>query len=294
MYETFYGFREKPFHVTADPSFLYPSHQHQEAFSHLKYGIAQQLGFILLTGEIGAGKTTVAKRLIRELQRPTRTALILNPMLNAAQLLRAILRDLQTATDLPNATATSALPSQKGELLIAIEKLLLREAAIGGNIVILIDEAQDLSTLALEQLRLLSNIETAKTKLIQIVLVGQPELARRLATNPKLSALHQRIAVRYEILPLDKTEVADYIRYRLEQVSQQGRVPQFTPEAIDRITELSRGNPRQINLLCDQALLAGFVHDSRVIDDRMVEEASAIVRGIPPAESKEAAHELNR
>ncbi len=293
MYETFYGFREKPFHVTADPSFLYPSHQHQEALAHLKYGVWQRLGFILLTGEIGTGKTTVAKRLIQELPAPTRTALILNPMLHAAQLLRAILRDLQTPADFRNPTATSGLPFQKGELLIAIEELLLKEARAGGNVVILIDEAQDLSGPALEQLRLLSNIETTKTKLLQIILVGQPELTQRLNTDPQLSALRQRIAVRYEILPLDNAEIAAYIRHRLERAST-GAVPRFTPEAIEQITRLSRGNPRQINLLCDQALLAGFVRDSYTIDAPMILEAATIVRGNGPAETNEAPHELNR
>ncbi len=293
MYETFYGFSEKPFHVTADPSFPYPSHQHQEALAHLKYGVLQRLGFILLTGEIGTGKTTVAKRLMQELPHPVRTALILNPMLNATQLLRAVLRDLQATADFQNSTATSVLPSQKGDLLIAIEKLLLKEAHAGGNVVILIDEAQDLSAPALEQLRLLSNIETTKTKLLQIILVGQPELTQRLNTDPQLSALRQRIAIRYEILPLDSSEVSAYILHCLERVCQ-AESPCFTSEAISRITEFSRGNPRQINLLCDQALLAGFVHDSRTIDELMIQQAAVIVRGNGPAETNEAPHELNR
>jgi general secretion pathway protein A len=285
MYETFYGFREKPFHVTADPSFLYPSHQHQEALAHLKYGIWQRLGFILLTGEIGTGKTTVAKRLIQELEPPTRTALILNPMLNATQLLRAILRDLQISSDFKNPTVTSGLSLQKGELLIAIEELLLKEARDGGNVVILIDEAQDLSAPVLEQLRLLSNIETTKSKLLQIILVGQPELTQRLNTEPQLSALRQRIAVRYEILPLDGAGIAAYIHHRLERACA-GVPPHFTPEAIEQITLLSGGNPRQINLLCDQALLAGFVKDSHIINAAMILDAAMIVRGMP--------HELNR
>lgn len=274
MYETFYGFREKPFHVTADPAFLYLSRQHQEALDHLLYGIHQRLGFILILGEIGTGKTTLAKTLLQKLTGPIQTALILNPMLSGTQLLRAVLRDFQE----PDSPQTSPRwqTLSRGELLIEAEKLLLRQAQRGGTAVLVMDEAQTLSAAALEQIRLLSNIETAKAKLLQIVLIGQPELGQRLARETRLRPLQQRITVRYEIQPLELAEITAYIRHRLEVAGSQGK-PSFTDKALARIAEVSRGIPRQINQLCDQALVAGFVRESMEIDETMVEQARAVM-----------------
>lgn len=274
MYETFYGFREKPFHVTADPAFLYLSRQHQEALDHLLYGIHQRLGFILILGEIGTGKTTLAKTLLRKLTGPIQTALILNPMLSGTQLLRAVLRDFQE----PDSPQTSPRwqTLSRGELLIEAEKLLLRQAERGGTAVLVMDEAQTLSAAALEQIRLLSNIETAKAKLLQIVLIGQPELGQRLARETRLRPLQQRITVRYEIQSLELAEITAYIRHRLEVAGSQGK-PSFTDKALARIAEVSRGIPRQINQLCDQALVAGFVRESMEIDETMVEQARAVM-----------------
>ena len=268
MYEAFFGFREKPFHVTADPAFLYPSRQHQEAMAHMLYGIRERLGFIMVTGEVGTGKTTLSKALVQRLEGPVRSALILNPTLSATELLRAILRDF--------GLDPAAAGNSRGDLLVTIEGFLLQQAQARGNVVLIIDEAQALSTSTLEQVRLLSNVETAKTKLLQIILVGQPELSQRLARDPRLRALRQRIAVHYQVQPLEEDDVAEYIRYRLQTAGSNGSI-RFTQGALASIARIAQGFPRQINLLCDQALVAAFVRESREIDESMVAEASGML-----------------
>ena len=272
MYEAYFGFREKPFHVTADPAFLYPSREHQEALSHLLYGIRERLGFIMITGEVGTGKTTLAKTLIGRLEGPARSALILNPTLSATQLLRAMLRDFGVEEPDNGHPRTRS----RSELLVAIEGFLLRQAEESGNAVLIIDEAQALSVSTLEQVRLLSNVETAKRKLLQIVLIGQPELDQRLARDPRLRALQQRIAVRYQIQPLSRQEVAEYVRHRLQVAAAPGEALHFTEEALDAITQISGGIPRRINRLCDQALLAGFVRESKQIDESMIKQEEKV------------------
>lgn len=282
MYESFYGFREKPFHVTADPAFLYPSRHHQEAMSHLTYGIKERLGFLMITGEVGTGKTTLAKALIEKLPDPVKTALILNPALSGTQLLRNILQDFGASQENPaaatNGTArtTTRMGSTRGDLLRGIEQFLLEQARGGGTAVLIIDEAQALSTNALEQVRLLSNVETPKDKLLQIVLVGQPELSDRLAGDVRLRALHQRIAVRYHIQPMAQEEVAAYIAHRLKAAGA-ARPPEFTAQALEEIAASSGGFPRRINLLCDHILLAGFVQETQRIDLLLVKEAQAAI-----------------
>lgn len=272
MYQEFYGFREKPFHVTADPSFLYPSRHHQEAMAHLLYGIRERLGFLMITGEVGTGKTTLAKVLLLRLEGPTRTALVLNPLLSGTELLRAIARDFGLFQEGQEGEGIRP-PSSRGGLLIALEQFLLRNAASGGTAVLVVDEAQALSAATLEQVRLLSNVETAKQKLLQIVLIGQPELAHRLAGEPRLRALAGRIAVQYEIRPLEESEVGEYVEHRLRTAAGE-RGPYFTPEAVRAVARISGGIPRRINLLCDQALVVGFVRESREITGQMVEEAN--------------------
>lgn len=270
MYESFYGFREKPFHVTADPAFLYLSHPHEEALSHLMYGIQQRLGFIVITGEVGTGKTTLAKCLIQRLQEPIRTALILNPALNGAQLLRAILRDFGAAV--PDSL-------NRGQLLAAIERLLLEQETALGTAVLVIDEAQALSVSALEQIRLLSTVETPKRKLLQIVLIGQPELEHRLDTDKRLRALQQRIAVQCHLQPLNPDEVGAYIRHRLQVAGADSKV-RFTPTALQRVSETSQGIPRSINRICDRALVAGFVKETYEIDEGLLEETLTLAEEV--------------
>ena len=281
MYETFYGLRERPFHVTADVTFLFPSRDHKEAMAHLTYGIQQRLGFLMITGEVGTGKTTLAKALIGQLSPPIRTALILNPGLNGVQLLQAVIHDFGFQQD-----ASSRLT--RGGLMKALEEFLLSLNQSGGNAVLIIDEAQAVSPNTLEMVRLLSNVETDKTKLIQIVLIGQPELVQRLSTDRRLRALNERIAVKYHIRPLSEDEVTEYIGHRL-RVAGAKEYPRFSPEAIALISNATEGIPRRINHLCDQALLAGFVQESRVIDEPLVREA----QGTNPFHQKEVVNELN-
>lgn len=266
MYEAFFGFREKPFHVTADPAFFYPSRQHQEAMDHLLYGIRERLGFIAITGEVGTGKTTLAKALVGRLDGPVQSALILNPTLSPSQLLRAVLRDFGLEQE--NSPART-----RGDLLAAIETFLLGQAESKGNAVLIIDEAQALSVSALEQVRLLSNVETAKRKLLQIVLIGQPELDDRLSKDTRLRALQQRIAVRYRVQPLSEEETAEYISHRLQTAGPEGNV-RFTPEAAAAVARITEGVPRRINLLCDRSLVAAFVKESQEVSESTVEEAA--------------------
>jgi len=262
VYEAFYGFREKPFHVTADPAFLYLSRPHQEALNHLRYGIRERLGFLLITGEVGTGKTTLAKALLEELTAPVKTDLLLHPHVSATQLVRLVLQDF----------GLSPKGGSRGDLLQTMEEFLLRLAREGGVGVVIIDEAQGLSIAALEQIRLLSNVETPKAKLLQIVLVGQPELEARLATDPRLRALQERIAVRYRIQPLEEREVTAYIEHRL-QIAGASLPPSFSPAAVSLIARVTQGIPRRINRVCDSTLLAGFVRETRKIEESIVEEA---------------------
>ncbi|MCM8811845.1 MAG: AAA family ATPase [Candidatus Omnitrophica bacterium] len=268
MYEAFYGFREKPFHVTADPAFLYLSRQHQEAMDHLSYGLQQRLGFLMITGEVGTGKTTVARALVDKLAGIIHTALILNPALSGTQLLQAIAKDFGILPD----PKTRRLPTNRGELIGLIENFLLKQAAAGSYCVLIIDEAQALSLQALEQVRLLSTVETTKAKLLQIILVGQPELIERLERNYRLRALKDRIAVKYHMQPLTEEETGAYINHRLRVASAERQIPRFTEGAISKIASLSNGIPRRINRICDNALLAGFVHEAFTIDEKLVEE----------------------
>jgi general secretion pathway protein A len=296
MYEAFYQLREKPFHVTADPSFLYFSKQHQEALEHLLYGIRERLGFLMITGEVGTGKTTLSKALIEQLGPPDKTALILNPNLSGAQFLKAVVRDFGLGPD----SAASGHPKPKrvgntrGELLETIERFLIQEAETGSAVVLIIDEAQALATNTLEQIRLLSNVETPSKKLLQIVLVGQPELAQKLRTNFRLRALHERIAVRYHLEPLDPSEVGAYIEHRIRSAGSKNGFPQFSKEAVALVSELSQGIPRRINLLCDQALLAGFVQESpRLIEAVMVRRATESMAGSRAIKTKIKTQQLS-
>lgn len=251
MYQSFYGFTEMPFNITPDPKFLYLSPTHQEALQHLKYGVLHKKGFIVLVGEVGCGKTTLCRCFLNELDPELfDTALILNPRINEKQMLKAILTELG---ELHQARSQVDLVAQINEVLLA-------RIHRGRNIVLIIDEAQNLSFEVLEQIRLLSNLETDKQKLLQIVLMGQPELKLILARE-ELRQLRQRILVHYELHPLTRTDVAHYIQHRLTLAGSQGR-PQFTPYAIRAIHRRSGGIPRIVNNLCDKAILAAFIRES--------------------------------
>ncbi len=250
MYLEYYGLREAPFSLTPDPRFLYLSERHRDALEHLLYGIRERKGFIQLTGEVGAGKTTLCRAVLAQLGPGYRTALILNPVLSSPQLFRTILTELGIE---PAGRADRAL------YLEQLNEFLLAQVPLGHDVVLFIDEAQDLSPELLEQVRLLSNLETDRQKLLQIVLLGQPEL--EMLDRPELRQLRQRIMVRYHLKPLSREETELYVQWRLQVAGGNGH-PTFTPWAIRKIHHYSRGVPRLINAVCDTALLAGYAEGS--------------------------------
>ncbi len=271
MYCKFYGLKERPFNVTSDPEFFFLSNKHKEALAHLHYGVSQRKGIIVLTGEIGTGKTTLCRFFLNDLAKNVKTAFIMNPRFSETQLLESIIADF------------GIMNTGKGKLGLVRElnNFLLNESALGNNVVLIIDEAQNLKPNILEQVRLLSNIETEKDKLLQVILVGQPELNARLNLY-ELRQLRQRIMVRYHILPLEDREVYGYIEHRLNIAGLAGGID-FTKEAVEIITTFSGGTPRLINMLCDRALLAGFAAETRRIDhniiNKCIEELNGYVTG---------------
>jgi general secretion pathway protein A len=266
MYNQFYGFREPPFNITPDPRFLFFSDRHREAFEHLLFGIRQRKGFIQITGEVGAGKTTLCRAVLEELGPGFVTALVLNPFLTSAQLLRTILTELGLT---PHRDRVAQLDQ--------LNRFLLDELAAGRDVVLLIDEAQDLEGELLEQIRLLSNLETDQRKLLQIVLIGQPELREKL-NDHRLRQLRQRITVRYHLEPLSRPELERYIRHRLQVAGGNGR-PEFSSWALRSVFRYTGGVPRLINAVCDKALLAGFVAGVDVLDWRLVRRAIRELEG---------------
>ncbi|HTZ17552.1 MAG TPA: AAA family ATPase [Dissulfurispiraceae bacterium] len=267
MYCEYYEFSEKPFTVTPNSRFIFLSKNHQEAFAHLLYGIDNHEGFIEFTGEIGTGKTTVLRTLLDQLDENIyRTALILNPCLSATELLRSINREYGiTGEGLSNY-----------ELLQELNRFLLRERAAGRTVVLVIDEAQNLEPSVLEQIRLISNLETETDKLIQIVLAGQPELGRLLERS-QLRQLAQRITVRYHLRPMDSDDTNKYIRHRLGMAGH-GLTVRFMPSALKRIYGFSGGTPRLINIVCHRALLVGYAEGYRDITRRTVNVAIGEIR----------------
>jgi general secretion pathway protein A len=258
VYLEYYGLKEPPFELTPNPRFLFFSAKHREAFNHLLYGIQERKGFVQLTGEVGCGKTTLCRALLEKLGHDYNTALILNPVLNADQLIKAIAMEF----------GLNVKNMDKLETLSAINEYLLKQAEQRKESILIIDEAQDLTNDLLEQIRLLSNLETNERKLLQIILMGQPELKQRL-NAPELRQLRQRITVRFHLKPLTYFEVGQYIQHRLSVAGANG-APYFTRPALWRIYRYSRGIPRLINALCDKCLLAGFVQQRETIDFSMV------------------------
>ncbi|MCX5696087.1 MAG: AAA family ATPase [Candidatus Omnitrophica bacterium] len=269
MYCNFYGLKERPFNVTSDPDFFFLSAKHKEALAHLHYGVSQRKGIIVLTGEIGTGKTTICRFFINQLEKNVRTALILNPHFSEIQLLEAIVRDFGIRANNKNRLG----------LVRELNTFLLNESGCGNNVVLIIDEAQNLKPAVLEQVRLLSNLETEKEKLLQVILVGQPELNTRLNLY-ELRQLRQRIMVRYHILPLERFEIRDYIQHRLNVAGLTSGI-EFSDDAIMAIADFSSGTPRLINMICDRALLAGFSAETKKIGrdiiNRCLEELNSYV-----------------
>ncbi|WP_298432057.1 ExeA family protein [Geobacter sp.] len=269
MYREHFGFTEHPFALTPNPAFLFLSRHHQEALAHLLYGIESRAGFIELSGEVGTGKTTVIRTFLNQLDpRTHRTALIFNPTLSPLGLLQGICREF----GLP-CTAT-----EKGELIDGLDRFLLDENRAGRTVVLVIDEAQNLAPEVLEQIRLISNLETERAKLIQIVLVGQPEL-KRLLGREELRQLDQRITVRYHLEPMNRDDTREYIRHRI-RIAAGGREPVvFAAAAVKRIFRFSGGLPRLINAACDRALLLAYTREAREVSAAMAAAAIADVAG---------------
>jgi putative secretion ATPase (PEP-CTERM system associated) len=260
MYKEFYQFREKPFSLTPDPEFLYRSRAHKRALAYLQYGILDPSGFVCITGEIGAGKTTLIRVFLDQLKDQVNVARLFNTRISSRQLMEMILQDL-------------GLDYQAKTKTVMIETLnnyLIETYAQGKRVVLIIDEAQNLSEDLLEEIRLLSNLETEKTKLLQIILVGQSELRDNLKL-PSLEQFRQRITVNYHIPPLDRDETGAYMRHRV-QVASEGPVVSFPEPVIDIVYDYSGGVPRLINVICDTLLLYGFVEEKRDPDEEMIQE----------------------
>jgi general secretion pathway protein A len=269
MYLTFFGLNEKPFAITPDPRYLYLSERHAEALAHLLYGITEAGGFVQLTGEVGTGKTTIVRSLLAQTPKNAEIALILNPKMTAPEFLLTICEEL--GIGVPD----SALGSLK-DLVDILSRYLLRAHAAGKRVVLVVDEAQNLSPEVLEQVRLLTNLETNTQKLLQIILIGQPELRELLARN-ELRQLAQRITGRYHLSPLSPDETAAYVRHRLRVAGATTDI--FTAGALNSVYRLSQGVPRVINVICDRALLGAYSLDRHHVTAALVRNAAAEVFG---------------
>ncbi len=243
-----------PFGITSEPHFFFESASHREAYAAIEYGISQRKGVILITGEVGTGKTTLCKKLMDRLGRGVSASLVLNPYFSDRELLEAIVQDFGIATE----------KKSRLEIVQALNAFLIETHAQGGNAVIIIDEAQHLSARQLEQVRLLSNLETSDEKLLQVVLVGQPELLQKLAQY-RLRQIRQRIFVKYQLMPLQEAEVHQYMDVRFQNVGKDDLA--IDDKCYRIIYEFSRGVPRLINILCDRALLMGYVRDKSSLDE---------------------------
>ncbi len=281
MYEKFYGFTEKPFNLTPDPDYFFLSSVHKRALDYLVYGLESGMGFIQITGEIGSGKTTLIKSLLRNLSREVKVAYVIHSKGTFIQILRMILEDLEVVE--------VGQRLSKEALLSRFRDYLVEQARRGNSVVVIIDEAQNLSIEVLEELRMLSNFETEKAKLLQIVLVGQPEL-RDLLRRPELEQLRQRVTVRFHLYPLSEDETRAYIRHRLKVAGSDGSV-RFTVGACRLIHRYSGGLPRLINVACDATLLAGFVEERRVFSEKFVRDALAELADERPERLAEPAHQ---
>ena len=269
MYTSFFGFKENPFKLTPDPRYLFLSRFHREALDHLLYGVNERKGFIVITGGIGTGKTTLCRAFLSHLNSSTKSALIFNSFISDIELLKTINQEFGIEMD-PS-------PPSKKDCIDALNHFLLSTFSSGGNAILLIDEAQNLSDTVLEQIRMLSNLETEKEKLIQIVLLGQNELKELLAA-PSLKQLDERITVRYDLRPLDRKDIQGYVEHRLVIAGGRGNL-RFTSGSIAKIYAYSQGNPRRINAICDRALLIAYSKNMHTISKGTVTEAVNDLRG---------------
>ena len=274
MYERFYELRERPFALSPDPDYLYPSRVHREALNYLRYGLESHAGFIVITGEIGSGKTTLLQTLLRGIDSQTTVARIVNTMLEPRELLETIMIDFGMD------------PGGRGKplLLRDLAQYLVDQRLAGRMVLLVIDEAQNLSPATLEELRMLSNLETEKSKLLQIVMVGQPNLRDKLL-SPELEQLRQRITVSYHLQPLDAEETENYINHRLKRAAL-GAPMEFPRDVTDAIHARSRGVPRIINVICDAALVFGYAEERRQVEASLIAEVLSeleLTGVLPPA-----------
>jgi len=269
MYTTYFGLSENPFNMTPDQKYLFLSHHHNEALDYLLYGIHEKKGFIAVWGGIGTGKTTLCRALLNQLEPSTKTALVFNTSISDIELLETINQEF-------GIVSTGDKGSKKAKI-DRLNRFLLENHKKNGNAVVIVDEAQNLSAKALEQLRMLSNLETDKEKLLQIVLVGQPEFVK-LLSSPSLAQLNERITVRYQLQPLDRPEVQSYLEHRLIVAGSRGSV-RFTKGAVAAVHGYSQGNPRRINAICDRALLIAYCKDEFAISKDTILRAADDIRG---------------
>jgi general secretion pathway protein A len=267
MYNQFYNLKEKPFEITPDPRFLYLSESHREGLAHLIYAVNERKGFTVITGEVGTGKTVLIQTLLSKLNGKTRTAYLFNPKLGPTDFLNYICEDL----------GLKGLRKYKGQHLNILHSFLLNCYSMNENVILIIDEAQNLDPQLLEEVRLLTNLETPKSKLLQVILIGQPELDEILSRT-ECRQLKQRVSLRFHVRSLSKEETGEYIQHRLKKA---GGVDTdlFAPKALDRIYKYSKGIPRLINIVCDNALLIGYAIDQKIIGEKIIREVIENLEG---------------
>lgn len=270
MYAEFFGLKQDPFSIAPDPRYLFMSERHREALAHLLYGIRGGGGFVLLSGEIGAGKTTICRCFLEQIPEQCRVAYIFNPKLTVGDLLKTICREFHV-----DVTHEGIGPATIKDYLDPLNEYLLQSHARGERNVLIIDEAQNLTPHVLEQLRLLTNLETSERKLLQIILIGQPEL-REVLARPELEQLAQRVIARFHLGALNEAETRQYIEHRMQVAGLRGPLP-FSSQAIQRIHQIARGVPRRVNLLCDRALLGAYATNQPRVERAVVEKAAGEV-----------------
>ena len=263
MYEAHFGLKEKPFRMTPDTRYFYPSEKHVDALNHMVYAIEERRGFVVITGEIGSGKTTLSRVLFQKLDPRTKTAVIRNTQLSAKDLIGLVLDELEISYR----PATT-----KAQLISKLNEYLIDQLREDSNVVLLIDEAQNLKPSVLEEVRMLSNLETETEKLIQIILMGQPELKSKLWLK-ELTQLRQRVSLYFHLGALDEYETVAYVSHRLHAAGANGS-PIFSSSAFPKIFKYTQGVPRLINGLCDRALLTGYISESKTINPEVIDEVA--------------------